>query len=996
VESIPLKDKNLTMKYTLFIFLLLASSLSAQTSFSSLYMKYPSVPKGFIEAYAFTHTRMQALTKEEALSCSNIPQPFGILGLFDQGNHYFIENAKKISQIAGISLQAMKSSEEQQLAAFAQACDILVQNHLDQGLSEGEIIYQLMVQLSEIPKSNAGNLYAFESSVFSVYQFLQDEEMAAKYGFPQRNFDLRAVFGDDNYTVLSAPQIKLQPNLVQTQTGAIYNASMASTKSADYGPALWNPAPNCNYSSRNGTAISAVTIHTVQGSYSGAISWGLNCNAQVSYHYVVRSSDGQVTQMVLESNKAWHVGTANPYTIGIEHEGYVSNAAWYTNAMYQSSANLVKEITQSGYGINPLRTYDGTSSSSGQVLGDCLKIKGHQHYANQTHTDPGINWNWPKYYLLINNNYTPTVITNASGNLYDSGGSNGNYGNDERKVWVIQPSNGASVQLTFSAFNTQTGKDKVWIYDGNSTNAPLIGSYSGTTLPPVIQSTGSALTLEFRSDCGTTQSGWAASYISSAQLTDVTPPVSTVSLPLAWHTQDFTTGLVSTDPGSGVAHSFYNVSSRSNATNPKYSNKSYGFFREEFSGTAFQWTNQTGSFQIGNGIFSMNDASQNNSNTYAQLTQNQQQTYLYTWRQRITSANANQRAGMHFFCSDPTLANRGNSYFVFFREETDKVQIYEVNNDVFTLQYEAPVTLVPNQWYNIKVIYSYSSGNIIVYTNDNLVATWHDNTPLAQGNSISLRSGACTVDFDNIFVYQAHTNQELVSVGPNKEIEHQSDQQQPSGVIRVIAMDSSSNWSNASEQTVQVDWTAPVFTTCNDGPSNDIDSFYTSALKTNWSSNDPHSGVSYYELSLGTSVGNTSVLNWMNMSTSTSYTYNLTSPINGTIYFGNVKSTNTAGLTGTQSTDGQKYLSQANMLLPESPNPLAQIFVYPNPNNGQQLHLTNLPFPVGIQLYDAQGKLILSKEPGLHNLLDTNIAQGVYTLQLSGEGARLNLRLVVQ
>ena len=223
--------------------------------------------------------------------------------------------------------------------------------------------------------------------------------MAAKYGFPQRNFDLRAVFGDENYTVLSAHHIKLQPNLVQSQSGAIYNASMASTKSADYGPAQWNPAPNCNFSSRNGTAISAVTIHTVQGSYSGAISWGLNCNAQVSYHYVIRSSDGQVTQMVLESNKAWHVGTANPYTIGIEHEGYVSNAAWYTNAMYQSSANLVKEITQSGYGINPLRTYDGTSSSSGQVLGDCLKIKGHQHYANQTHTDPGINWNWPKYYL---------------------------------------------------------------------------------------------------------------------------------------------------------------------------------------------------------------------------------------------------------------------------------------------------------------------------------------------------------------------------------------------------------------------------------------------------------------------------------------------------------------------------------------------------------------------------------------------------------------------
>ena len=392
----------------------------------------------------------------------------------------------------------------------------------------------------------------------------------------------------------------------------------------------------------------------------------------------------------------------------------------------------------------------------------------------------------------------------------------------------------------------------------------------------------------------------------------------------------------------------------------------------------------------------MNDASQNNSNAYAQLTQNQQETYLYTWRQRFTSTNANQRAGMHFFCSDPTLANRGNSYFVFFREETDKVQIYEVNNDVFTMQYEAPITLVPNQWYTVKVIYSHSSGNILVYVNNNLVATWHDNSPLTQGNSISLRSGACTVDFDNIYVYKAHANQELVSIGSNKEIEHQSDQQQPSGFIRMMAMDSSDNWSSAIEQTVQVDWSPPVFALCNDGPGNDVDSFYTSALKTNWSTSDPHSGVSFYELSLGTSPGNSSVLNWMNMSTSTSYTYNLTSPIHGTVYFGNVKSTNTAGLTGTQSTDGQKYLSQANMQLPESPNPLAQILLYPNPNDGKQLFLKNLPFAVGLQLYDAQGKLILSKDPAFHSHVEISVAQGVYTLQLSGEGAQLNLRLVVQ
>ena len=173
-------------------------------------------------------------------------------------------------------------------------------------------------------------------------------------------------------------------------------------KSQDYGPALWTPTTSCNFSSRNGTAVSAITIHTVQGSYSGAISWAQNCNSGVSYHYVIRSSDGQVTQMVLEGSKAWHVGSENPYTIGYEHEGYVNNPVWYTNSLYQSSANLSKDIILSGYGINGLRTYYGAASSGSNVLGTCVKIKGHQHYPNQTHTDPGINWDWEKYYRLIN------------------------------------------------------------------------------------------------------------------------------------------------------------------------------------------------------------------------------------------------------------------------------------------------------------------------------------------------------------------------------------------------------------------------------------------------------------------------------------------------------------------------------------------------------------------------------------------------------------------
>ena len=59
--------------------------------------------------------------------------------------------------------------------------------------------------------------------------------------------------------------------------------------------------------------------------------------------------------MLCESDKGWHVGTENPYTIGIEHDGYVSDPNNYTVAMYATTADLCADIANSGYGIEALR-----------------------------------------------------------------------------------------------------------------------------------------------------------------------------------------------------------------------------------------------------------------------------------------------------------------------------------------------------------------------------------------------------------------------------------------------------------------------------------------------------------------------------------------------------------------------------------------------------------------------------------------------------------------
>jgi N-acetyl-anhydromuramyl-L-alanine amidase AmpD len=98
----------------------------------------------------------------------------------------------------------------------------------------------------------------------------------------------------------------------------------------------------------------------------------------VSTHYVMRSVDGEVTQMVLDKDRAYHVGSSNRYALGIEHEGFVDDPGkWYTWATYSSSALLTRWLT-----------------IKHDIPVDRDHIVGHVELPNQTHTDPGGGWNW--------------------------------------------------------------------------------------------------------------------------------------------------------------------------------------------------------------------------------------------------------------------------------------------------------------------------------------------------------------------------------------------------------------------------------------------------------------------------------------------------------------------------------------------------------------------------------------------------------------------------
>jgi hypothetical protein len=114
-----------------------------------------------------------------------------------------------------------------------------------------------------------------------------------------------------------------------------------------------------------------------------------------------------------------------------------------------------------------------------------------------------------------------SVLTNANASLYDTGGIAGDYQDDEREFWLIQPNGATDITIDFTAFDLELGYDNLFIYDGDSLNDPLIGSFSGTSTPGQITSTGGSILIEFRSDCGTVSSGWEANYTSTIDDTNL-------------------------------------------------------------------------------------------------------------------------------------------------------------------------------------------------------------------------------------------------------------------------------------------------------------------------------------------------------------------------------------------------------------------------------------------------------------------------------------------
>lgn len=403
-----------------------------QRHFRQAYARYPSIPAGTLEAIAFVQTRWMDVQPDvgAAESHQHMPRAWGVMGLY--AGEGFADQVTEGAHLIGARPAQVKRNPRLNILAAAALLDQEIRR--DGGARQAqaatpESIRPALMRYAGFSPSPAEAARASAVGDYARTSFAYDVLLAQDRGVddrgivvPERAIEWERAFDADQLVTLRAPMVRLDaardridlgPYAVDPVTETLTRGhgddapAMASgagpapdigTQSTDYGPALWVPSPY--YRSRS--SYSSVTIHTAQGSYAGTINWFKSNPYSVSAHYVIRSSDGQVTQMVRNSNGAHHVGVHNGTTLGIEHEGYVNNSSWYTTAMYNSSAALVRSFCSKYSAISCAKAYNGNAHSGVVVLSTSIDVKGHQHYSSQTHTDPGINWDWRRYYTLLN------------------------------------------------------------------------------------------------------------------------------------------------------------------------------------------------------------------------------------------------------------------------------------------------------------------------------------------------------------------------------------------------------------------------------------------------------------------------------------------------------------------------------------------------------------------------------------------------------------------
>lgn len=426
-----------------------------------------NVPADLLKAISFTETRWQMVQGEEEFE--GMPAAFGLMAL--RG-----ERLEHGARLAGVSVDLARKDALANVRAGA----ALLSAYAD----------ELKLERADL------GAWAPAAARFSGIEL---DEAQAEYIHRGVYKLLRegAVAENGAGGVLAS----VMPSEVEAQFAPMPVRAMAA--GPDYAASIWRPSPNYN-SRPSGTDVSMIVIHTCEGGYSGCWGWLTNSASGVSAHYVVNESGSEISQLVRESHRAWHVGASyscslnssvlcgnngvsvNHFSVGIEHGGYASQSSFPTGQI-DASAKLSCDISK-GQGIPR----------------DRYHIVAHGKLQPASRTDPGPNWPWTTYLNKINsycgsgggggttsivvdsnnaNNNTAVARMSVSSVWASSSGSPGYYGSGYYFASTQPVSDPASFEFYLPSAGSKT--IDVWYTAGSnrSTAAPFIAfNAAGTKL----------------------------------------------------------------------------------------------------------------------------------------------------------------------------------------------------------------------------------------------------------------------------------------------------------------------------------------------------------------------------------------------------------------------------------------------------------------------------------------------------------------------------------
>ncbi len=205
-------------------------------------------------------------------------------------------------------------------------------------------------------------------------------------------------------------------------------------------------------------------------------------------------SGGADAQFTLSSSS----GCSAPFTVNFTNGSSNSNSYWWDFGDGTTSTVLNPTHTYTAFGNYTVRLVadGGICGTDSVVAPNAVSVQS---------TNPCI--------VILPTNGTYQMQTACAGTIYDDGGPSGMYSGNSNSTVTIAPPGAASVTLHFSGFGMENTYDFLYVYDGPNTTSPVIGSYTGNTIPANITSSGPAITIRQYSDVYVEDSGFAISWI---------------------------------------------------------------------------------------------------------------------------------------------------------------------------------------------------------------------------------------------------------------------------------------------------------------------------------------------------------------------------------------------------------------------------------------------------------------------------------------------------